>query len=129
MRWARLRHASMSDFANALRRGMGWKSPSHASIYAWEADTTRIPAAALVAATRMGGLSVDELLERSRASTGRHPAVLSPSGSDVWSFVEVCRIPLESLPSVESGDSPGGWLCLKSERGKFAGGTSQADRC
>ena len=62
----------MRDFANELRRGMGWKSLSHASIYAWEAGTTRIPAAALVAAARMLDLGVDELLQRSRvADAGR----------------------------------------------------------
>ena len=70
MRWARLRRRSMRAFANELRQGMGWKSLSHASIYAWEAGTTRIPAAALVAAARMEGLGVDELLQRSRSGNG-----------------------------------------------------------
>ena len=58
----------MREFADALRIAMGWSSLSHASIYAWEAGTTRIPAAALVAAARLTSLSVDELLKRSGAS-------------------------------------------------------------
>lgn len=71
MHWSRMRHASMRDFATQLRRGMGWKSLSHASIYAWEAGTTRIPAAALVAAARMDGIGVDELLARSADNSAR----------------------------------------------------------
>lgn len=68
IRWARVRHSSMREFANSLRVAMGWSSLSHASIYAWEAGTTRIPAAALVASARLTGLSVDELLARSGTS-------------------------------------------------------------
>ena len=56
----------MKVFARAVRIQMGWPTLSERAVYAWERGEARVPAAALIAASRVSATSVDELLARAR---------------------------------------------------------------
>ena len=72
---ARRLRPPMKVFANAVRVELGWKSLSRRAVYSWENGEARVPAAALIAAASVAGMSVDELLVRVRklASLGLAP--------------------------------------------------------
>lgn len=80
LKLARKRYGTMREFANDLRREIGWSSLSMAAVYAWEAGTTRIPAVALVAAANMSRLSIDALL--AAAANGTEEGASLPGGVD-----------------------------------------------
>lgn len=63
---ARRLRPPMKVFVRELRRELGWPSLSARAVYAWERHETRVPATALLAASRVTALSVDELLARVR---------------------------------------------------------------
>jgi hypothetical protein len=63
---ARRLRPPMKVFAAEVRREMGWKSLSMRAVYGWERGEARVPAAALLAAARVTGQSVDDLLDRGR---------------------------------------------------------------
>ena len=56
----------MKVFANDVRVEMGLSSLSRRSVYAWERGEARVPAAALLAAAKVAGRTVDELLSTAR---------------------------------------------------------------
>ena len=62
MKLARKRYGTMRKFAADLRQAMGWPTLSVAAVYAWEAGTTRIPAVALLAASQLADVSIDQLI-------------------------------------------------------------------
>src|SRR5690349_15014416 len=62
MKLARKRYGTMRKFATDLRLAMGWPTLSVAAVYAWEAGSTRIPAVALLAASQLADVSIDELI-------------------------------------------------------------------
>jgi len=63
MKLARKRYGTMRKFATDLRLAMGWPTLSVAAVYAWEAGSTRIPAVALLAASQLADVSIDELIQ------------------------------------------------------------------
>jgi hypothetical protein len=63
---ARRLRAPMKVFAREVRLELGWTSLSERAVYSWERGEARVPAVALLAAARVTGLSVDELLTRVR---------------------------------------------------------------
>jgi hypothetical protein len=63
---ARRLRPPMKVFAAEVRRELGWRSLSMRAVYAWERGEARVPAAALLAAARVSGQSVDDLLQRGR---------------------------------------------------------------
>jgi hypothetical protein len=63
---ARRLRPPMKVFANDLRRELGWSSLSRRAVYAWEARESRVPATVLLAAAKVCGQSVDELLAKAR---------------------------------------------------------------
>jgi hypothetical protein len=63
---ARRLRPPMKRFAFELRRELGWPSLSARAVYAWERGEARVPAAALLAASRVSATSVDDLLMRAR---------------------------------------------------------------
>ena len=63
---ARRLRPPMKRFAFELRRELGWATLSSRAVYAWERGEARVPAAALLAASRVSALSVDELLAKAR---------------------------------------------------------------
>ena len=62
MKLARKRYGTMRKFASDLRQAMGWPTLSVAAVYAWEAGSTRIPAVALLAASQLADVSIDQLI-------------------------------------------------------------------
>ncbi len=81
MKLARKRYGTMRRFATDLRQAMGWPTLSVAAVYAWEAGSTRIPAVALLAASNLADVSVDQLL-RAAAEGADHLEPLAPRGAD-----------------------------------------------
>jgi len=63
---ARRLRPPMKVFAFELRRELGWASLSSRAVYAWERGEARVPAAALLAASRVSAISVDDLLRKAR---------------------------------------------------------------
>jgi len=63
---ARRLRPPMKVFAYELRRELGWPSLSARAIYAWERGEARVPASALLGASRISATPVDELLARAR---------------------------------------------------------------
>lgn len=63
---ARRLRSPMKRFAYELRRELGWRSLSSRAVYAWERREARVPAVALLAAARVSGTSVDELITKAR---------------------------------------------------------------
>jgi hypothetical protein len=81
MKLARKRYGTMRRFATDLRQAMGWPTLSVAAVYAWEAGSTRIPAVALLAASNLADVSVDQLL-RAAAEGADHLEAPAPRGAD-----------------------------------------------
>ena len=71
MKLARKRYGTMRKFAADLREAMGWATLSVAAVYAWEAGSTRIPAVALLAASNLADVSVDQLLRAAAEGADR----------------------------------------------------------
>ena len=63
---ARRLHPPMKVFAREVRRELGRRSLSPRAIYAWERGEASVPAAALLAASRVTGTSVEDLLRQVR---------------------------------------------------------------
>ena len=63
---ARRLRPPMKVFAWELRRELGWATLSSRAVYAWERGEARVPAAALLAASRVTGRSIERLLEDAR---------------------------------------------------------------
>jgi len=55
----------MKSFAFELRSKLGRELLSRQAIYEWESGEARVPASVLLAAARICGLSVEELIRRS----------------------------------------------------------------
>jgi transcriptional regulator with XRE-family HTH domain len=70
MELARRLRPPMKRFAYELRLSLGRPSLSRQAIYEWERERSRVPAEALIAAARLLGISVDELLEAARRQGG-----------------------------------------------------------
>ncbi|TMF89524.1 MAG: hypothetical protein E6I08_04555 [Chloroflexi bacterium] len=81
MKLARKRYGTMRRFASDLREAMGWPTLSVAAVYAWEAGSTRIPAVALLAASNLADVSVDQLL-RAAAEGAERLDPPAPRGAD-----------------------------------------------
>jgi hypothetical protein len=62
IRAARLKAPPTKYFAYLLAQELGWTSLSRQTIYGWESGN-RIPAVVLVAAARVTGFTVDQLME------------------------------------------------------------------
>ncbi len=58
----------MKVFVRDLRRHLGYRALSRQAVYNWERGVTPVPAAVLVAAARVVGLSVEQLLDRVSAN-------------------------------------------------------------
>ena len=58
----------MKVFVRDLRRHLGYRGLSRQAVYNWERGVTPVPAAVLVAASRVVGVSVEQLLSRVAAS-------------------------------------------------------------
>ncbi|HEX6350607.1 MAG TPA: hypothetical protein VF160_14615 [Candidatus Dormibacteraeota bacterium] len=78
MKLARKRYGTMRRFASDLRQAMGWQTLSVAAVYAWEAGSTRIPAVALLAASQLADVSIDQLIRA--AATGADHLEPPPRG-------------------------------------------------
>lgn len=78
MKLARKRYGTMRKFAADLRQAMGWPTLSVAAVYAWEAGSTRIPAVALLAASQLADVSIDQLIRA--AATGAEHLEAAPWG-------------------------------------------------
>lgn len=63
---ARRQRPPMKVFAAEIRRELGRASLSARAIYAWERGEANVPAAALLAASRVTGTPVDDLLAAAR---------------------------------------------------------------
>lgn len=63
---ARRLRPPMKVFAREVRLELGWPTLSSRAVYAWERGEARVPAAALLAAARVCGISLDDLLARCR---------------------------------------------------------------
>ena len=63
---ARRLRPPMKSFVRDVRVELGRRSLSARAVYAWESGHARVPAAALLAASRVSDISVDELLARAR---------------------------------------------------------------
>ena len=63
---ARRLRPPMKVFAREVRRELGRRSLSPRAIYAWERGEARVPADALLAASRVTGTSVEDLLQEVR---------------------------------------------------------------
>lgn len=63
---ARRLRPPMKLFAYQLRVELGWPSLSPRAVYLWERGEARVPAVALLAASRITSTSVDELVVRAR---------------------------------------------------------------
>src|SRR3979411_2016266 len=76
--YARRLRSPIKRFAYELRVDLRLASLSRQMIYKWENEEARVPASVLIAAARLCGLSVDELLRLSRLKmereTGFEPA-------------------------------------------------------
>jgi hypothetical protein len=81
MKLARKRYGTMRKFAGDLRQAMGWPTLSVAAVYAWEAGSTRIPAVALLAASNLADVSLDDLMQAAGAGA-EELAAPSPRGAD-----------------------------------------------
>jgi transcriptional regulator with XRE-family HTH domain len=66
----------MKLFVFELRLALGLPTLSRQTLYEWESARARVPASALIAAARLCGLTVDELMRRS----ARAAAILSTPG-------------------------------------------------
>jgi hypothetical protein len=62
IRALRLRHPSVSSFAAAIARELGWKHLSRQAIYDWETAHSRVPLSVLLAACSVGHLRLDEAI-------------------------------------------------------------------
>jgi hypothetical protein len=69
--YARRLRPPMKLFAYELRRSLGLPSLSRQTLYEWESARARVPASVLIAAARLSGVSVDELLRRSARAGSR----------------------------------------------------------
>ena len=78
---ARKRYGTMRKFAADLRAAMGWPTLSVAAVYAWEAGSTRIPAVALLAASNLADVSLDDLMQAAAQGVEELAAPL-PRGAD-----------------------------------------------
>lgn len=74
--YARRRRPPMKVFVYELRLTLGLPSLSRQTLYEWESARARVPASVLIAAARITGFSVDELLRRS----ARAAEILSAPG-------------------------------------------------
>jgi transcriptional regulator with XRE-family HTH domain len=63
--YARRLRPPMKSFAFELRSKLGRELLSRQAIYEWESGEARVPASVLLAAARICGLSVEELIRRS----------------------------------------------------------------
>jgi hypothetical protein len=63
---ARRLRPPMKVFAREVQRELGRPSLSPRTVYAWERGEARIPAAALLAASRVTATSLDDLLARAQ---------------------------------------------------------------
>jgi transcriptional regulator with XRE-family HTH domain len=63
--YARSLRPPMKSFAFELRLKLGRPVLSRQAIYQWESGEARVPASVLLAAARICGLSVEELIRRS----------------------------------------------------------------
>lgn len=68
--YARRRRPPMKLFVFELRQTLGLPSLSRQTLYEWESARARVPASALIAAAKITGFSVDELLRRSARAAG-----------------------------------------------------------
>jgi len=81
MKLARKRYGTMRKFAHDLREAMGWPTLSVAAVYAWEAGSTRIPAVALLAASKLSDVPIDHLI-RAAAAGAEQLEPTPPRGAD-----------------------------------------------
>ena len=103
MKLARKRYGTMRKFATDLRVAMGWPTLSVAAVYAWEAGSTRIPAVALLAASRLADVSIDELI-RAAAEGAQELGAAPPRGGD--ELLDKLMILEERVDQLESRLAP-----------------------
>ena len=63
---ARRLRPPMKLFTYELRCELGWSTLSVRAVYAWERGEARVPAVALLAASRVTATSIDDLLAKAR---------------------------------------------------------------
>jgi transcriptional regulator with XRE-family HTH domain len=80
--FARRQRPSIKRFAYELRVNLSLESLSRQMIYKWENQQARVPASVLIAAARICGLSVDDLLIVSQRAESAWRNSGAPRGGD-----------------------------------------------